>query len=99
MTMMEKMRYGLIFAIVGTLFAGQPVYAKNETPVPIDITAAALSQLLQPLLEQSTKPRVQPAACCKICRKGKACGNSCISRKYRCTDQPPLIGPVPLLVH
>jgi len=22
--------------------------------------------------------------CCKICRKGKACGNSCISRSYTC---------------
>lgn len=24
------------------------------------------------------------AACCKVCRKGKACGNSCISRSYQC---------------
>jgi hypothetical protein len=22
--------------------------------------------------------------CCKVCDKGKACGNSCISRKYQC---------------
>ncbi len=88
MTMMEKMRCGLILAIVGAIFAGQSAYAKNETPVPIEITTAAFSQLLQPLLEQSTKPRVQPAACCKICRKGKACGNSCINRNYRCTKPP-----------
>jgi hypothetical protein len=26
--------------------------------------------------------------CCKICRVGKACGNSCISRYYNC-HQPP----------
>jgi endonuclease YncB( thermonuclease family) len=26
--------------------------------------------------------------CCKICRKGKACGNSCISRRYTCRKQP-----------
>lgn len=26
--------------------------------------------------------------CCKICTKGKACGNSCISKKYIC-HQPP----------
>lgn len=25
-----------------------------------------------------------PAACCKICRKGKACGDSCISRDKTC---------------
>ncbi len=24
------------------------------------------------------------AACCKICSKGKACGDSCISRSYTC---------------
>ena len=27
-------------------------------------------------------------SCCKICRKGKACGNSCISRSYTCTKPP-----------
>ncbi len=26
----------------------------------------------------------EKTACCKICRKGKACGDSCISRKYTC---------------
>lgn len=24
------------------------------------------------------------AACCKVCRQGKACGDSCISRSYTC---------------
>jgi hypothetical protein len=27
---------------------------------------------------------IYDAACCKICQKGKACGNSCISRSYKC---------------
>jgi len=27
-------------------------------------------------------------ACCKVCRKGQACGNSCISRDKTC-HQPP----------
>jgi hypothetical protein len=26
--------------------------------------------------------------CCKICKKGKACGDSCISRKYSCRKPP-----------
>jgi len=26
--------------------------------------------------------------CCKICRKGKACGNSCINRAYTCHRPP-----------
>ena len=27
-------------------------------------------------------------SCCKLCRKGKACGNSCIRRTYTCRKQP-----------
>ena len=26
-----------------------------------------------------------PIACCKICNKGKACGNSCIKKTYNCS--------------
>lgn len=29
-----------------------------------------------------------PAACCKTCRKGKACGDSCISRDKTCRKGP-----------
>ncbi len=37
----------------------------------------------------STSPRPAPKNyCCKTCSKGKACGNSCISRSYTC-HQPP----------
>ena len=28
------------------------------------------------------------AACCKVCRKGKACGDTCIKRSYECTEPP-----------
>lgn len=34
---------------------------------------------------QAPKP---VAECCKICSTGKACGNSCISRKKRCHKPP-----------
>lgn len=30
----------------------------------------------------------QPTGCCKICRKGKACGDSCISASYTCHKGP-----------
>jgi len=41
----------------------------------------------------SERTRVPPASerartCCKVCRKGKACGNSCINAAYTC-HQPP----------
>ena len=29
-----------------------------------------------------------PAACCKVCRKGKACGDSCISKSKTCRKGP-----------
>jgi hypothetical protein len=29
-----------------------------------------------------------PRECCKICRKGKACGDSCISRDKDCNKPP-----------
>ena len=48
--------------------------------------------------EEVTRPAPTPArvqereprqrACCKICRRGKACGNSCISRSYTCRKPP-----------
>ena len=40
--------------------------------------------------DQSLRNRLSPtklwnAACCKVCRKGKACGNSCIKKSYNCS--------------
>ena len=45
---------------------------------------------------RATPPNVAPAGvkppaprtCCKICTRGKACGNSCISRRYTCRKPP-----------
>ncbi|MFQ6018758.1 MAG: thermonuclease family protein [Kiloniellaceae bacterium] len=42
--------------------------------------------------EKSAGPRISQSPgqriCCKICRKGKACGNSCISRLKTCHKPP-----------
>ena len=46
-------------------------------------TASGLS--LEQSLVGSSPLGGQLAACCKICRKGKACGDSCISRTKTCT--------------
>jgi hypothetical protein len=32
--------------------------------------------------------QASPMACCKVCTKGKACGNSCIAKDKKC-HQPP----------
>ncbi len=47
----------------------------------------------QPLLSSSQPAAVQSRpqqqrSCCKICRKGKACGNSCINVNYTCRQPP-----------
>jgi hypothetical protein len=33
---------------------------------------------------QESVPFQQSAQCCKVCKKGKACGNSCISKNKTC---------------
>ena len=49
----------------------------------------AVSEPVTPTV-QPTTPTPQPARrpCCRICRKGKACGDSCISRSYTCRKPP-----------
>ena len=37
---------------------------------------------------EATATQEAPRECCKICRKGKACGDSCIARDREC-HQPP----------
>jgi hypothetical protein len=34
--------------------------------------------------EKPSKPAEKPQSCCRVCSKGKACGNSCISRRFVC---------------
>ncbi len=50
----------------------------------LDGDAASVFEWLDQQLQDNQVAQV----CCKICRRGKACGNSCISRSYRC-HQPP----------
>ena len=39
-------------------------------------------------LREGSRAGLYLAACCKVCRKGKACGDSCISRSYSCHKGP-----------
>jgi len=41
-----------------------------------------------PRAERSPSITEPVKACCKVCRKSKACGNSCISRRYTCRKPP-----------
>ena len=61
-------------------------------PFPSSIAAQSFADPPAPTLMQElldlTGPPVVLAACCKVCRKGKACGDSCIKASYTCHKGP-----------
>ena len=82
--------------LIAVLLYAAPAVADQTTPPdmpgPIQAvgqTADLLSELFpEPETGQPAFSQVQAAACCKICRKGKACGNSCIARWKTCRKGP-----------
>lgn len=60
------------------------VWASCLSAAPMQSFASPPEPAAVELLLQRTKPDVLNAACCKTCRKGKACGDSCISRDKSC---------------
>ena len=67
---------------VARILAGEP---GNDT-VPATVPRQSRTQM-----QPSSLPEAWPslaAKCCKICRKGKACGDSCIKRSYTCNKPP-----------
>ena len=61
------------------------------TTAQADTSGGGVVQL-RPFVQDTTAPAIaQPVtspACCRICTRGKACGNSCINAAYQC-HQPP----------
>ena len=90
-------KFALLLAVL--LFAASAL-ADKESPQPNISRPAATSQDAGPAtdylsglltgdeIEQSASSQFQAAACCKICRKGKACGDSCIARWKTCRKGP-----------
>ena len=68
--------FGLCVALV--LFGAGVALAQHATPQ---------LERVEPTLVQSVEPQ-RSEECCKICRKGKACGDTCVSRDKDC-HQPP----------
>jgi hypothetical protein len=69
------------FALVALL---QLLSAGGEPPAQM---SASSTRAAEPTTLLATQPTLQ-VECCKICRKGKACGNTCIARDKDC-HQPP----------
>jgi hypothetical protein len=62
-----------IIALLG--FAAAPGFALESSD---EATADAVGYAVD----------LAPRECCKICRKGKACGDSCIARDKKCNKPP-----------
>ena len=84
-------------AVARLLFAGLLSFATNgladERQDGCLVAPLLFAELgLQPDWNRRTKLQSfaaeQIAQCCKICRKGKACGNSCIKKSYTCNKPP-----------
>jgi hypothetical protein len=56
----------------------------TTTPVQSTVDSTTPVDFWSQILNARDGAVVYSAACCKVCRKGKACGDSCISRSYTC---------------
>lgn len=87
------MRSAIVSLILLAFAVGVPTATADQSP-PIppalsDLLPAKPTAAQTPIPVETAPERIeQIAACCKICRAGKACGNSCISRSKTC-HQPP----------
>lgn len=79
-------------AVVCTVLVAGPTFAAGGHPASAPDQTNSAPYLDQQItlvpwdLEQSF-PAIE-TACCKVCSKGKACGDSCISRKKTCHKPP-----------
>lgn len=71
------------------VFAAEPI-ATDPAPSAGETLSLSDTNTWERLraLNSDAEPTIWKAACCKVCRKGKACGNSCISRSYTCRKGP-----------
>ena len=66
-----------------------PAQPGEGIPVELSSPETAASICLRPASHPNSSVQDQVAqACCKTCRKGKACGNSCIARWKTCRQPP-----------
>jgi hypothetical protein len=78
---MPKIKMFLL-AIVLTATSLSAAFSEDRPVQSPDSNYGIRQWFLEKAHSQSGK--VYLAACCKTCRKGKACGDSCISRSYTC---------------
>jgi len=86
------MKQLLLFAFLSIAFLGQgcaaPPAEIKQVSTPVPVVAPALITAPTPEQALPDPTPVFKQTCCKVCSKGKACGDSCISRSYTCHKAP-----------
>lgn len=83
----------LLFGFFPFSSSAENIYQSNINNIIITLeveNSQELKQCLPNNCEKSSHDGSYEVAqgCCKYCCKGKACGNSCISRSYKCHKPP-----------
>jgi hypothetical protein len=79
------MRTFFSFAVLLVFIGWASVAGAGQIP---DGDASNLAPDVYQLPDELRDGPIIEAACCKICKKGKACGDSCIAREKTCTKGP-----------
>jgi hypothetical protein len=85
----------VLFSLVASLSIATASDLASHTIQPheldhwiVSTTAPPSAELLRSLGLSLRSPHAVAQACCKICRQGKACGDTCISRNDECHVPP-----------
>ncbi len=82
---MKRIACAILFAL---LLSTTPVVAGSEPGGAAEACGKIAAAADAPASAAKVANRLVAAACCKVCREGKACGDSCISRAKTCWKGP-----------
>ena len=81
---MRKYIYIAITVFTASLIFGLGDITTGGSSITLEELDPASSRIEMPGLNSD----ITKMACCKICKKGKACGDSCINKSYTCHKPP-----------
>ena len=83
------MKKTLLIALLGLILSIGASQADPGAPPPSgDVGPVNATELLTGSPEAGLESYELAQSCCKLCRKGKACGDSCISKSKTCRKGP-----------
>lgn len=78
----------VFFFLACLAVTGPALVHADEAPAVGTLSLEDIQRARSHLLNPRPREAVSDVACCKTCRKGHACGDSCISRERQCTMPP-----------